>query len=519
MAHKCEANFETQQTSASIAEFNSKPIKLSDIEKDNSLPHSLRVVIQCAALISADLLAYILAAVSGTLVIRSQGQQFISLNTTNELTYSQITLFAVFAVLWLGWFGVVKQVYTRRKPFWTDLKQIFTGVLVFALLNAALSGLSTQGFSKNCWFVSWFTLLFLIPIARQTSRLLLRRFNLWNIPTLIFGTGDNAKEAYLALESEPAMGFDVKAFVVLSTGTDSYEDHHQRSPVAGKPMVVIAQHPLDLSLLLPYHCVIALEAHERDLRDTAIKLFNRQKINDVHVIPAMRGVPLYGMETTHFFSHEVLLIQLRNNLANPIHRLSKRVFDLLGSTVLLLLLSPLFAVLAYMVAKDGGKPIFGHVRVGQNNKHFKCYKFRSMVVNAGEVLERLLASDPIARAEWVQDFKLKSDPRVSKLGAFLRSSSLDELPQLYNVFKGEMSLVGPRPVIPVELERYGEDVGYYLTAKPGMTGLWQVSGRNDVDYATRVYLDSWYVKNWSLWTDIAILFKTVSVVIRRSGAY
>jgi Undecaprenyl-phosphate galactose phosphotransferase WbaP len=171
------------------------------------------------------------------------------------------------------------------------------------------------------------------------------------------------------------------------------------------------------------------------------------------------------------------------------------------------------------VSKDGGQPFFGHMRVGHNGKPFKCYKFRSMVVNAEQVLEHLLANDPVARAEWALNFKLKNDPRVSKLGEFLRRSSLDELPQLWNVFKGDMSLVGPRPVIEAELERYGDDVGYYLMTRPGITGLWQVSGRNDVDYATRVYLDSWYVKNWSLWNDIAILFKTISVVRRRSGAY
>lgn len=233
----------------------------------------------------------------------------------------------------------------------------------------------------------------------------------------------------------------------------------------------------------------------------------------------MRGVPFYGMEIAHFFSHEVLLIQLRNNLANPLHRVCKRVFDLFAATSLLLLLSPVFAVLTYKVSRDGGNPFFGHVRVGQKGQPFKCFKFRSMVVNAQEVLAHLLATDAQAKAEWEQDFKLKNDPRVNKLGEFMRRTSLDELPQLWNVLKGDMSLVGPRPVVQAELERYGEDVDYYLMSKPGMTSLWQVSGRNDVDYATRVYLDSWYVKNWSLWSDIAILFKTISVVTKRSGAY
>jgi Undecaprenyl-phosphate galactose phosphotransferase WbaP len=268
-----------------------------------------------------------------------------------------------------------------------------------------------------------------------------------------------------------------------------------------------------------FRCVVALEAEERDLRDNLIRQLARHQITDVHVIPAMRGVPLHGLDSTHFFSHEVLVIHVSNKMANPLYRFSKRVFDVLGSAFLLLVLSPLFAWLAYTISKDGGKPFYGHSRVGTDGKHFNCYKFRSMVVNSAEVLHHLLATDPIAKAEWDADFKLKNDPRVSVVGQWLRKTSLDELPQLWNVLKGDMSLVGPRPIVQQELERYGDDVVFYLSAKPGMTGLWQVSGRNDVDYATRVYLDSWYVKNWSLWSDIAILFKTISVVTKRNGAY
>jgi undecaprenyl-phosphate galactose phosphotransferase len=150
---------------------------------------------------------------------------------------------------------------------------------------------------------------------------------------------------------------------------------------------------------------------------------------------------------------------------------------------------------------------------------FPCFKFRTMQVDAEERLRELLANDPAARAEWEREFKLRNDPRITPIGQFLRRTSLDELPQLFNVIRGEMSLVGPRPVIRAELCKYGDDVDYFLMVRPGMTGLWQVSGRNDVDYDTRVYLDTWYVKNWSLWYDIAILFKTIKVVLRRDGAY
>ncbi|HCD2578741.1 TPA: exopolysaccharide biosynthesis polyprenyl glycosylphosphotransferase, partial [Klebsiella pneumoniae] len=200
-------------------------------------------------------------------------------------------------------------------------------------------------------------------------------------------------------------------------------------------------------------------------------------------------------------------------------RIIKRIFDITASLGIIILLSPVLVYISLKVKKDGGPAIYGHERVGKNGKPFKCLKFRSMVINSKEVLEEVLANDPEAKAEWDETFKLKNDPRITKIGQFLRRTSLDELPQLFNVVKGEMSLVGPRPIITAELERYNEQVDYYLLSKPGMTGLWQVSGRSDVDYNTRVYLDAWYVKNWSMWNDVAILFKTVGVVLKRDGAY
>jgi len=169
---------------------------------------------------------------------------------------------------------------------------------------------------------------------------------------------------------------------------------------------------------------------------------------------------------------------------------------------------------------DGGAVIFTHIRIGRHGQLFKCYKFRTMIPNSAEVLAELLAGDPEARAEWEKDRKLKNDPRITPIGRFLRKTSLDELPQLINIVKGEMSLVGPRPVVPDELDLYGEARVYYLQVRPGLTGLWQISGRNDVDYERRVSLDTWYVRNWTLWSDVLILFRTLLIVpSRSSGAY
>ena len=197
----------------------------------------------------------------------------------------------------------------------------------------------------------------------------------------------------------------------------------------------------------------------------------------------------------------------------------KRGFDLLAATTLLILLSPVLTLIALLVKSDGGPSVFGHTRIGRRGVSFKCLKFRTMVVNAEEVLKDFLAREPAAREEWERSFKLKDDVRVTRLGKFLRQTSLDELPQLWNVIRGEMSLVGPRPIIRAELHRYGGNARYYLAVKPGITGLWQVSGRSDVDYPARVLLDVRYVKEQCLAVDLAILFRTVGVVLKRRGAY
>ncbi|GAU07092.1 sugar transferase [Burkholderia stabilis] len=211
--------------------------------------------------------------------------------------------------------------------------------------------------------------------------------------------------------------------------------------------------------------------------------------------------------------------ELGHRTVGRIKQMVKRSFDLVGALVLLVVLAPALLGIAWTVRRDGGRAIFGHERVGRNGRPFKCLKFRSMVTNADAVLKALLERDPEARAEWDREFKLKNDVRITPVGRFLRKTSLDELPQLVNVLKGDMSLVGPRPIVEAELERYGADVRYYLMAKPGMTGLWQVSGRNDTDYSTRVSLDVSYVREWSLRRDIGILFRTINVVLRGSGAY
>jgi len=206
-------------------------------------------------------------------------------------------------------------------------------------------------------------------------------------------------------------------------------------------------------------------------------------------------------------------------LKEPARRISKRALDITGASLLLALLSPLLLTIALLVRRDGGKVLFGHRRIGAQGRQFRCWKFRSMVPNAEQVLRDVLARNPEARREWEKDFKLRNDPRITSVGRFLRSTSLDELPQLINVLMGEMSLVGPRPIVNDEVARYGAAFHDYARCRPGITGVWQVSGRNDTGYRQRVHLDQHYARHSSFGGDIAILLRTPVAVLRRSGAY
>lgn len=199
-------------------------------------------------------------------------------------------------------------------------------------------------------------------------------------------------------------------------------------------------------------------------------------------------------------------------------KIIKRVIDIIGSLALLVLFSPLFLVVALMVSLDGGPVFYRHKRIGRDGKPFGCLKFRTMILGAEACLNEYLSYHPEQRREWEQDQKLAFDPRVTAIGNVLRCLSLDELPQLVNVLVGEMSLVGPRPVTEGELKHYGAAASAYLAVRPGLTGLWQVSGRNDVSYATRVAMDEAYVRNFSLWNDIVILLRTPGVVLSKKGA-
>jgi Undecaprenyl-phosphate galactose phosphotransferase WbaP len=447
----------------------------------------------------------------------------IAVGATDHLTASAWLLGQTRERYW-AWLGVVLlgmvlfqtryQHYTDRKPFWTELGEVLKNVIFLAVIDLALLSLTRWNSSRLWWLSVWMLVAVLLPVCRAALRHALLRVGRWQRPTVLIGTGPNAQEAMLALQSEPQLGFELIGSVSANGSLDRTDASASLLPrLSPEQLRLLAKQQAGLQV------VLALEYRESEAREYWLRQLSSWRVQDVCVIPALRGIPLFGTDIAWFFSHEVALLRLRNNLRRWPARLTKRLFDVVAAFVLLLLLAPVMAVLALRIRCDGGPALFKHQRLGRGGRLFPCYKFRTMVVDSEERLTRLLARNPDMRAEWERDHKLRADPRISPIGHFLRRTSLDELPQLFNVLRGEMSLVGPRPIVQAELARYGADADYFLMVRPGITGLWQVSGRNDVGYEQRVYLDTWYVKNWSLWYDIAILFKTLRVVLQRDGAY
>ncbi len=268
-----------------------------------------------------------------------------------------------------------------------------------------------------------------------------------------------------------------------------------------------------------YAVVVSIAGQETD---KAFRMMNYvlHHVSRVYVLPKISKLPLINSEFFNSINHKGMALYVKNKLLHEGERSIKEVFDKVVSITLFILFLPLILLLYVVVyISTKGDPVYKQKRVGKDGKEFHIYKFRTMHAEADKMLEEILENDPEKKAEWEREFKLKDDPRVTRIGKFLRRTSLDELPQLYNVFQGKMSLVGPRPIIRDEIPKYGEYFRYFTAVKPGITGLWQVSGRNDVSYEERVRLDVWYVRNWSLELDIMILVKTAAIVLMRKGSY
>lgn len=429
------------------------------------------------------------------------------------LHISWLNFWIVFPLLYLIFLNV-EQLYSRKMQFWSILERIFQASCYAIVSIVIVLYIGQMAASTSRLFIVLFGILsfFFLVSSRYAAKKILEYFDFLQTPVLIIGAGKTAEILVNGIIGDAGMGYKIigllednlvkdgilKKFSVLG-GFADVENVIRRTGVQN---VLIAAPGLGQSKL------------------TELIYKVQPLVKNMGIIPNLVGVPMGGIEVESLFNEKLMLLRLKNNLARPLNRYIKVAFDfvltLLGSIVI----APILLFISVWIYLDSPGPIiFKHIRIGKDGKEFPCYKFRSMCVDANSRLKKLLEDDPVAKEEWAKDFKLKNDPRITKSGAFLRKTSLDELPQIFNVLKGEMSLVGPRPIIKAEMERYGDYINDYLMVKPGITGMWQVSGRNDIDYSERVLLDSWYVRNWNIWIDFVMLFKTFKVVIRKDGAY
>lgn len=420
----------------------------------------------------------------------------------NAYASSRLIPFIAVSAGVLFWFAHSRH-YSVRMPFWLEAQKI-SAALGFALLVDGFLQFASKADISRLWLISsWIFAGFTVIGLRSLVRFMALKRGVFHIPTLLIGSGATAQQIHDALKSGSEMGYVVIAQI------KNLPEEFIRAGSSWKHLC---------EKYGAKHIILALDGADCHGSDKIMQKLTREPVS-FSIVPALHNLPVTGMLPQHFLNHNVMLLTHSCGINQTIPTIVKRVFDIIVSGFALLVLSPLMLMIAVIIRLDGGSSLFGHKRLGRGGKTFPCLKFRTMVMNGDEILKDYLKNNPESAEEWKATQKLQKDPRVTRLGKFLRSTSLDELPQLINVLKGDMSLVGPRPIVRNEIEHYNNDIIHYYRVRPGITGLWQVSGRNDVSYAQRVQMDSWYVRNWSLWHDIAILFKTFPAVFKRSGAY
>jgi undecaprenyl-phosphate galactose phosphotransferase len=423
--------------------------------------------------------------------------------------------FSYYWWIFAAWLGTMlyEQGYSRRFALWDEVKFIWKSALFASLAILAMLFLLKRGayYSRLLAIMTFTLAVIFFPIIRLKSKKLLYSLGLLRRKILIIGSGKAAVNAYKAITGEPNLGYQVAGFV---------DDNPAAVEICGfrvHPGIEQIERYINSSGI---HDVVVAKP---ELEKTALeRLINhiQHKAENTLFIPDISGIAVAGTELRHFFKEQTMVIEIKNNLANPLTYFTKRSFDYAAAACVSVLLAlPMLLIALFIKLSSSGPATYKQERVGKNGKPFWCYKFRTMYPDAAARLKDLLAKDPDLKTEWETNFKLKIDPRITGIGDFLRRTSLDELPQLLNILKGEMSLVGPRPVVTEEIrDYYKEDAAFYFRVPPGLTGLWQVSGRSETTYEYRVSLDSWYVKNWNIWLDVMILFKTVGVVLDREGA-
>lgn len=394
---------------------------------------------------------------------------------------------------------------------------IISTIVIGELKHSSYSDFFKRG-SKDfyiciAFFIAFVISVVLLPSFRELAKYVFRKYKWWGVPAVIYTDGDNAKPIIDRLLNHRNLGYHPCAIIDSRVYTEEELNQGLR-PVEYKGIPIFSPDRTDIIQAIKiFNVKTAVLCHFKgqiqpimsSYRYTITVSRDQTKFTSTQQLKDIAGI--IGLASTH-------------NLTFKANRLLKRFFDIGLILLFSPILIPVFLFLMILVKITSKGPIFyGHKRIGQYGKKFKCWKFRSMCINSQEMLEEILKTDPERAAEWEKERKFKDDPRVTKIGKFLRKTSLDELPQLINIFIGQMSFIGPRPVTEDELVKYGQYKDYVLSVAPGLSGMWQVSGRSDTGYEERVSLDTYYIQNWSIWLDIWITIKTVAVVLNHKGAY
>lgn len=415
---------------------------------------------------------------------------------------------ALFCVLYFthkGHYGV-------KIPWWQQVRHVLRAVIWMMIGDVLLNYAVIPDVAGQAGILlTWIMAIAILLVMRWVSRFVLKKLGRWDVSAIVIGGAQNVSETLYALKSELYLSYKIRKVVLLHAKDDDIADVAAHHPDVQLDTRFDTIYPNELVVMCPDDFD---PFFQREVMDKVKAAGGRYAIS-----PPTNGLSFYGLRPQYYFGYRIVLLEASIRPQTFLAWFTKEILDRCGACVGLLALSPVFLFLIYKIRQDGGPAFYSQQRVGHNGKEFKCWKFRSMIPNAEAVLSEYLEQNPEARTEYARDFKLKNDPRITRIGHVLRQSSLDEIPQLYNVLIGNMSLVGPRPIVQAETAYYQDHLKYYLSVKPGMTGIWQVSGRNDISYAQRVSLDTWYVENWSLWNDIVIIFKTIYVVFLRKGAY
>lgn len=439
---------------------------------------NVRDIFSKAILIFLDATAIFISVYLAYLLRIALDEYFFVTHAQPLANYMEFSLIYLATLAMLAYEGA----YTRRYDFWHESRQVLKALsFAFLIVMAYLAMTkSVEAYSRAVIIFTFLLMALLIPLFKNISKKLLFRAGLWRREAKVHGNDTFIKEEIFNnhyLGYVEAKSKEPKTVFVNSKGADAKELRR----------------------------IIDQEIRSR---------------HEVVFIPLMDEYDLTQSHVYELSNTRTNLIVFQNRLKSRYRIWLKQLSDIVLFLIAFPLLLPIMAVIAYKIKKEepDGSIFFKQKRLGKADMTFVCYKFRTMAENGDKLLESYLKEHPEEVEAYAKYHKYENDPRITKIGHFLRRTSLDELPQIINVFKGEMSFVGPRPYMLNEKEKIGNNLETVLAVKPGITGLWQVSGRSDVDFVSRVELDVWYIRNWNLWMDNVILFKTIKTVLVREGA-